>query len=179
MAKERLGEIFVKAGLIDEHKLKTALEENLKKPKEYIGDTLLRLKFVTERDVARALSVQLSVPYIDLTTAVVEPNAIKCIPLKHAKKSLVFPVCLEKGYLILAMKDPLDLDAINMANFASGYNIKPYIATETDIKYAIKQYYLQEETVDDILKNVARVEGIEFIKDEAPDEKTILDLKRE
>jgi type IV pilus assembly protein PilB len=179
MAEERLGEIFVKAGLIDEHKLKIALEENHKNPKEYIGDTLLRLKFVTERDVARALSFQLSVPYIDLTTAVVEPNAIKLIPLKHAKKSLVFPVCLEKGYLILAMKDPLDLNTINMANFASGYNIKPYIAIETDIKYAIKQHYSQGETVDDILKNVTTVDGIEFLKDETPDEKTILDLKKE
>lgn len=179
MAKERLGEIFVKAGLIDEHKLKIVLEENLKKPKESIGDTLLRLKFVTERDVARALSFQLSVPYIDLTTAVVELNAVKWIPLKHAKKSLVFPVCIEKGYLILAMKDPLDLDAINMANFASGYNIKPYIATETDIKYAIKQYYSQEENIDDILENVERIGGIEFIRDEIPDEKTALDLKKE
>ena len=179
MAKERLGEIFVKSGLIDEHKLKIALEENLKKPKEYIGDTLLRLKFITEKDVARALSFQLSVPYIDLTTAVVEPNAIKSIPLKHAQKSLVFPVCIENGYLILAMKDPLDLDAINMANFASGYNIKPYITTEADIRYAIKQYYFKEENIDDILKNVDRIEGIEFIRDEIPDEKTILDLKKE
>lgn len=179
MAKEQLGKFFIKAGLIDGDELKIVLEEKQKNPKERIGNTFLRLNFITERDLARALSCQLNIPYIDLTIAVVEPNAIKRIPLKLAKRSLIFPVSIENRYLILAMKDPLDLDAISMANFASGYKIKPYIAAGTDIENAIKQYYPQGETVDDIIKNVAQIEGIEFIMDETLDEKTALDLKKE
>jgi type IV pilus assembly protein PilB len=112
MKKERIGQIFVKAGLLTEEELKGVLEENRKTPEEKLGETLVRLNFASDTEVARALSFKLGIPYIDLNTVVVDPYAIRRIPLKLAMQKQILPVYLEKNGLILAMNDPQDFEAL-------------------------------------------------------------------
>jgi len=176
-AKEKIGEIFVKAGLINQQMLKMALEENKRNPKELLGETLVRLYMATEEEVARAIAYQQGIPYIDLTCTPVEPIAIELIPLKLAMEHQILPVRIENRDLILAMKNPLDIAAIDLARFASGLNIRPHIAAAGDIKNAIHRYYSAEESINQIIQNVAQQEGIEFIREEPLREEDVLELK--
>ncbi len=175
--KEKIGRIFIKVGLIDEEKLQIALEENKKNPRELIGETLVRLNFVSERDIAKALSYQNNVPYLDLTSTVIEPIAIELIPLKLAKEYQILPVRIENKELILAMKNPRDIEAMDMARFTSGLNIRPVVAAASEIKEAINRHYSAGESINQIIQNVAQIEGIEFIQAETAEEENILELK--
>ncbi|HWP47857.1 MAG TPA: ATPase, T2SS/T4P/T4SS family [Candidatus Limnocylindrales bacterium] len=176
-AKEKIGRIFIKVGLIDEEKLQIALEENKKNPRELIGETLVRLNFVSEQDIAKALSYQNNVPYLDLASTVIEPMAIELIPLKLAREYQILPVRIENRELILAMKNPRDIEAIDMARFTSGLNIRPVVAAAGEIKEAINRHYSAGESINQIIQNVAQIEGIEFIRAEMVEEENILELK--
>ena len=48
---------------------------------------------------------------------------------------------------MLAMSDPLDIEAIDEIRFITGLNIRPSLALESEIKDAIKKYYDGEEVV--------------------------------
>jgi hypothetical protein len=63
MKREKLGEIFVKAGIISQGQLVRVIAENRRHPEEKLGQTLVRLKLASDTDIARALSLQLNIPY--------------------------------------------------------------------------------------------------------------------
>jgi type IV pilus assembly protein PilB len=137
----KLGQLFIDAGLISQQDLQVALEENARHPNEKLGQTLVRLNYVNDQELAQALSFQLGIPYIDLKETPAESESIKLIPLKFAKKYRIMPVAVEHKTLILAMEDPFDFEAIEMAAFSSGCEIHPHIAGGKDIEEAIELYY--------------------------------------
>jgi hypothetical protein len=62
-------------------------------------------------------------------------------------KKVHLPVRKEAGGLLVAMSDPLDIDVIDAIRFATGFQIKPALALESEIKDAIRKYYDHEEVV--------------------------------
>ena len=72
MRKEpRLGEILVQAGVIDEFQLSAALEEH-RRCGHRLGITLVRLGFLEENDLVRALAAQLQLPIVKLDGSIYE-----------------------------------------------------------------------------------------------------------
>jgi len=130
MNRERIGKIFFKAGLISRDALAHVLEENRTHPQEKLGQTLVRLHLASDAEVARALSLQFDIPYIDLNMVVVDPYAVKKIPLNVAMKHHILPIYIEKNNLILAMEDPQDFEAIEAARFASSLNLRPHMKVD-------------------------------------------------
>jgi hypothetical protein len=58
-----------------------------------------------------------------------------------AKKYHVVPVRKDAGALVLAMSDPLDMQAVDEIRFITGLTIKPSLAMMSEIDDAIKKYY--------------------------------------
>lgn len=180
MKREKIGEIFVKAELISHDDLDHVLAENRAFPDEKLGQTLVRLNLGSETDVARALSFQLDIPYIDLSTVIVDPRAIKQIPLELAIQEHILPVYIEKNDLVLAMEEPQDFDTIEKARFTSGLNIRPHVAAASDIVAAIKRYYSIEESIGAITQNITPGEDVELLLDHLKlSEQQIQDLKKQ
>ena len=65
MARKRLGEFLLEAGLIDEATLRVALTEQ-RRFGGHLGRVLVDMKKVNEDDLVGALSKQLAVPVIEL-----------------------------------------------------------------------------------------------------------------
>jgi len=180
MNRERIGEIFFKAGLISRDALAHVLEENRTHPQEKLGQTLVRLNLASDAEIARALSLQLDIPYIDLNIVVIDPYAVKQISLDLAMKHHILPMYIEKNNLILAMEDPQDFEAIETARFASGLNIRPHVAALSEIVAGIKRYYSIDESVGAIIQNVTPDKDLEFLLEHVkPGEQQIQDLKKE
>lgn len=164
MNREKIGTVFVKAGLISSDQLTFALGENqAHKPREKLGQTLVRLKMASDGEVARALSMQLGFPYIDLNAIIVDPYAVQKVPPEVAMKHRMLPIYIEKNNLVLAVEDPHDFDAVEAARFASGLNVVPHVAAFGDIVAGIKRYYdtdesnrtrIQETTPDDDIQRL-------------------------
>ena len=140
MSAARLGELLVRAKLIDESQLKQALEEQGKSGGR-LGYNLAKLDILSEGDVVAFLSKQYGVPSINLAEFDIDPNVIKLIPGKTAKKYQLVPVSRTGGTLTLAMADPTNVFALDDIKFMTGYNVEPVVASETAIEDAIMKYY--------------------------------------
>jgi type IV pilus assembly protein PilB len=138
--KKRLGEILIAEGVIDDLQLARALGDQ-KQWGGKLGEILLRMKLVTEEDLAYALQANLRVKWLSLKEVRIPEAIIKLVPEDLAKKFMVVPVALKKTALYIATTDPTDLMAIDTISFNIGMMVKPVIATQSDIKWALARYY--------------------------------------
>jgi type IV pilus assembly protein PilB len=153
----KLGELLLREKLIDSEKLRQAIDYQ-KKNNLPVSSALVALGFLTEEEIAQALSRQLGYPYIDLDQFEVFPEVISLIPADAAKKNLVMPIHKIKSFLTLAMVDPTDLEVIEDIRFRTGLSVQPVISTETGVSNAINRYY----GTSDALKVKKLIEDIEL-----------------
>jgi type IV pilus assembly protein PilB len=138
--KKRLGEILIEEGVISDLQLTQALGDQ-KQWGGKIGEILLRLGSMTEEDLAFALQARLKVKWLSLKEMRISDAIIKLVPEETAKQLNVVPVGIKKTTLFIAMTDPTDLKTLDTLSFNLGSTVKPVIATQSDIKWAIAKYY--------------------------------------
>ena len=114
-----LGELLLREKILSVDQLKSALEFQ-KKNSLPVGTSVVQLGFLTEEDIAQALSRQLGYPYIDLDQFEVYAEVITLIPVDVAKKYMVMPIHRIRNFLTLAMVDPTDLEIIEDVRFRTG-----------------------------------------------------------
>ncbi len=163
-ARKRLGELLVETGLLSEESLTRALSEQ-RTMRRKLGEVIVSLGMATEEEVAQALSLQLGIPLVDLANTAVEPQAIELIPEKVARKHLILPIQIEDRDLHIAMADPLSFEAFEDVRFASGYAIKPAVATRSDILWAIDQHYHLGSSLTTIVKDIAEERLVEVVQE--------------
>lgn len=136
----KIGELLITEGLVDESQLKKALEEQ-KKTKDSLGTILVKLGFVSETDLTNALGKQLGVASVDLSHFEIDAKVLSVIPEDIARKYKVIPLH-RMGYTItLAMANPTNVLAIDDIKFRTGYNVEAVVSAETSIMRAIDKYY--------------------------------------
>ncbi len=136
----RLGELLTKATLITQDQLKEALKVQ-KETGGKLGETLIKLNFVSEEDITECLSQQFGVPSINLAHFEIDQNVIKLISADVARKYNILPVNKTGATLTIAMADPTNVFAMDDIKFMTGYNVEPVVASELGIKAAIDNYY--------------------------------------
>jgi len=136
----RLGELLTKASLISQDQLKDALKAQ-KETGGKLGETLIKLGFVSEEDITECLSQQFGVPSINLAHFEIDSTVIKLIPAEVARKYNILPVNKTGATITIAMADPTNVFAMDDIKFMTGYNVEPVVASELGIKAAIDNYY--------------------------------------
>ncbi|HEV2720268.1 MAG TPA: type IV-A pilus assembly ATPase PilB [Thermoanaerobaculia bacterium] len=136
----RLGELLTKATLITQDQLKEALKAQ-KETGGKLGETLIKLGFVSEEDITECLSQQFGVPSINLQHFEIDEGVIKLIPADVARKYNILPVNKTGATITIAMADPTNVFAMDDIKFMTGYNVEPVVASELGIKAAIDNYY--------------------------------------
>jgi len=173
----KLGEILLKENLITPEQLKQALEHQ-KTNGGRLGNSLVRLGFLSDDEVTAVLSRQYGVPSINLAYFEVDPSVIKLIPMETAMKYQVLPLSRVGSSLTLAMVDPTNVFAMDDIKFMTGFNIEPVVASETAITDAIKKHYgsiedqERKKELEDIVSFIdeGQTETVEL---EATDEDTL------
>ena len=155
-----LGELLLREKIISADQLKSALDFQ-KKNSLPLGTSLVSLGFISEEEIAQALSRQVGYPYIDLDQFEVYPEVINLIPADVSKKHMVMPIHRIRSFLTLAMVDPTDLEVIEDIRFRTGLSIQPVIASESGVMNAINKYY----GTADALRVKKMVEDIELASD--------------
>ncbi len=143
---KKLGELLKEAGLIDDFQLESALAHQ-RNWGGRLGAILVDMQFVTEENVAKVIAEKLHIPYANLFEPEIPEASLKLIKQDIAKKYTVMPVKKEAGAVIVAMSDPLDIRVIDELRFITGFNIKPALALESEIKDAIRKYYDHQDVV--------------------------------
>jgi type IV pilus assembly protein PilB len=138
--RKKIGECLIQAGLISEDDLESALVEH-KRTGERLGVVLVRMNFATEKQIAKALAMQLGFPYVSLAENPPDPSAVILIPKEVSLKRVCIAVSLEKNLLTVAMSDPLLFSLVQDLEFQTGYRIKQVVSTRGDILEAIQIGY--------------------------------------
>jgi type IV pilus assembly protein PilB len=167
-----LGELLIQEKLLDAEQLRSAVDFH-RKNDVGIGSAIVSLGYLSEEEMAQALSRQLGYPYINLDQFEVYPDVISLIPVEIAKKYLIMPIHRIRSFLTLAMVDPTDLDIIEDVRFRTGLSIQPVIASESGIMNAISKYYGSSDAlrVKQIVDEIEQAEdtSVNIIEEEEED----------
>ena len=138
---KRLGELLVEGGLITPAQLQSAITHQ-KIVRGRLGSNLVALGYVTEEVLVDFLSRQTGVPRMDVRSLEVPPPVLRLVPHRLADQFTILPVAVRDARtLVLAMADPLDLNAIDSARFASGHQIEPVVSCHSSLRRAIGEHY--------------------------------------
>ncbi|MBI3130484.1 MAG: hypothetical protein HYZ13_03920 [Acidobacteria bacterium] len=138
---KRLGEMLVDSGLITPGQLQSAITHQ-KIAKGRLGSNLVALGFISEEILMDFLAQQTGTPRVDIRSVTPPAQLLRLIPQRMAEQFTMLPVSFkEPKSLVLAMSDPLDLNALDSARFASGMNVEPVVASHSALRQMIPQLY--------------------------------------
>lgn len=141
MAEQDLrGQILLQAGLINNMQLDKALEEQ-KKTGERIGQCLIRLNFIKEKDMMLALEEQFGISWQKITEQDVQRKAVDLVPENLVFTYEFMPLKDEKGILTIALADPLSYESIDDIKLVIERELEFVLATEEEIKILIEKFY--------------------------------------
>lgn len=144
--KRKLGEILTELGVISEHQLQAALEHQKRyKDKIKLGASLVSMGFVNEKKLTEVLSRYLNIPMVNLGLETITPDILHLVAVDVAERFQIMPFKVfeenRKKILGLAMADPTNLEPIDVIQFSTSLNIRPFVAAPSDIDRAIQHYY--------------------------------------
>lgn len=142
MANDRplIGEILLKRKAITKEQLEHALESQ-KKDNGFVGEILVKLGYVEERDIVVALVVQCGLPYIAVGKYDIDPAIIKIIPKETAKQERIIALDKIGDVLSVVMTNPLSDDRKIKLEALTKCRIATFISTKAEIEEAIARNY--------------------------------------
>lgn len=145
--KRRLGDILVASGKITVDQLQEALSMQKALGKK-LGQVLVETEVLTEYDILDAIEEQTGIKKIDLNNIELDEKALNLVTEKLCIRYMLIPFGFtDNNKIKLAMVDPLNLFAIDDVNIATGFDVKPYIALESEIKKFIGRSYSNVEVL--------------------------------
>lgn len=157
--RQRIGEILIARGQLNDDQLRIALQKQ-KNDNKPLGEQLLDLHFITEKDMREAVSEAAGYKSMDLAGSVANAAALRLIPKPVAIKHTLFPVSFdpEDGNLVIVASNPDDIlarDAISpfLVKSGGGQRIIPTwrIAPSAEVLAAINKFYDHELSIEGIL----------------------------
>jgi type IV pilus assembly protein PilB len=168
VVQDRLGDLFVREGLISQAQLDEALKE-AQQTKTRIGFALVKMGFVAENQLTRALAKQFRVPAVDLEKVKIEEKILRLVPEEVAMKHRVLPLRKVGRTLTVAMANPTDMGAIDNLKFITRYEIEPVVVGEYTLQKHLEDYYgLGETKMQEMLGDLLD-EEVEVLEDQEED----------
>ncbi len=155
--RERLGEVLVRSGVITEEQLAAALERQAVTGGK-LGEVLVLEEFADAEKIARSLAEQKGLDYINLLTYQVDRDAASYLPERVARRLQAIPVGFVDDEVLLAMADPLDIEAIDDVRLRTGRQVVPVVTTPAQIDYAIDKYVTAADAFEDLTEIVTAQE---------------------
>jgi len=140
----KLGQMLVAAGAIEPAQLTKALEEQ-KRNGGLLGVALVRLGFVDERAIVRALAGQLNLPVVQLEGKQISPEVLELVPVDLVEKHRCLPLLVngdgDSRVLYLGMEDPSDPDVVAEICTLVGMNVQAVLVAPADLNDGIFRHY--------------------------------------
>jgi type IV pilus assembly protein PilB len=136
-------ELLVKIQIIDERQHDAVMSRSKSTTGGHVVQQIAEMGYATEGTVARAISVELGLPRIDLSMTPPEPAALSLLDARTCADRFVLPVALrENGELLwLAMADPTDQEAIGVVRRKTQKRVRPAVAGPTEILRSVRTLY--------------------------------------
>jgi len=136
----KLGELLLRNKLISKEQLDKALHVQ-KTSGNKLGYDLVKLRYVTDEDIAQCLSKQFGIPAINLSHFEIDQAVLDLVPVEVCRKYDLIPVNRTGAVLSVAMADPTNIRAMDEINFICGYQVEPVVASDFAIRESVDKYY--------------------------------------
>lgn len=113
-------------------------------------EVLLERGFATVEQMVLAKSKAYGIPFISLVGKGLPADVLSYVPEQLAKKYVVLPFEFDKGSgtLSVAMKNPLDLETVDLIEKKSGVKVKSFFAVPSELIEEIEVQYGQSLSSD-------------------------------
>lgn len=155
--RDRLGEVLLRSGALTQETLDRALEIQLAEGGK-LGEVLTRNDILDAEAIARALAEQKGLEYVSLATYPVDRDAASYLSERVARRIQAVPIGFREGDVVLAMADPLDIEAMDDVRLRTGRQVIPVVTTPAQIEYAIDKYVTSADAFEDLTDTAAQQE---------------------
>lgn len=166
-----LGKMLLMNGLITVDQLEYALKIQKQKGKK-LGDTLVDLGYIQEKDLMKILSTRLKVPFVEIDKIEVKQEACNLLTQDYCLKHTVMPVDLTDKGIVVATTDPMNFFLADDIRLKTNKNVRFVMATQEDIESHIPEYYSNEqaneaqEIVNEEFTDMAELEEIQGLEEQ-------------
>lgn len=135
-----LGNLLLTRGFLVEAELQYALtrQGNSGEP---IGQILVDLGLITDRDLVELLAEQLRMDVVDLRRVDFDPAIVFRLPEQTARRLAALPLRRVDGQIDVAIVDPTDDDGVGELTALLVEPLRLFLATRADIDAAIARFY--------------------------------------
>jgi len=166
ISKKKIGDLLLEKGYLTRDQLEQGLDEQAFSGKR-LGEILVDMGLITEEQLLETVSERLNIPKLSLVTMIIAPEVITKIPVEIARRFTLIPIFELGKTLTVAMADPLNVIALDEIKYRTGLNIKRAIATASEIKASIDEFYSVADSFNQIMgseindENSKKIEKIE------------------
>ncbi len=140
-----LKELLQQIGDVPKEKLSEALLEAQQTGK-FIGEVLEEKGLISNDAVLSLLIKQCKIPLVSLLSYSIDREIIKIIPPDICEKYKILPIDKMGNTITLAMVNPMDKEAIEVAKkFCNGYQIRPILCSYKEFDRVKKRYFSSTE----------------------------------
>lgn len=153
---KRIGDVLIEEGYITPQQLEQALLEG-RATGAPLGVVLLKLDFIDEIHLGKALAKLHGLQYIDTTTIQLQPDVMSLIPKDFIKRHMVLPLRVDVAHkrLEVIMARPDNLHVLDEIALLTGYRPIPRVSTHTEMLGLLDKFYGTHTSSDQVLARLA------------------------
>ncbi|MEA2094075.1 MAG: ATPase, T2SS/T4P/T4SS family, partial [Pseudomonadota bacterium] len=174
--KKGLCDYLIESGKLSPANAERALRlqggQDLREP---IGAILVKLGYVTERNVAECLAAQLALPLVEAKNFPEELPTAEQISHKFLQDSKTLILAEDDEHLTVVMADPLDTFVTHALKLLTGKEVLPQVGIATEIEQTLAQSHARKndagdssDTGNDSAGFLGDVEHLKELASEAP-----------
>ncbi len=160
--------LLLESKVITEAMVEEARQEN-KRTGLGIVKSLEKLRYVTDKDVAKVRASAAGLPFMNIEDYEVDTGLIQLIPGNLAKKYKVIPLFRIKNNLTIGMVHP-DIEALDEVRRVTRIEtIQPVFVTEQNVQNFLNTHYGTAESIEQIVntidqEKISRVQGEKLLE---------------
>lgn len=159
----RLGELLKSKGFLTDAQLEVAMAQQAITG-DLLGDTLIKLGFVSSIEVAQTLSEQAGIVFLNLEGYALSDDALRLVSREIAERTGFLPLSLEDGTLSIGITNPSNILAIDSATRISGKHPRVFmIDTESFYETLERAYYFLGNPLHKRIEGaISEIKAMEF-----------------
>lgn len=164
--KMRLGDLLVHEHIVTNEQLMQALNSQ-KSTGRKLGDTLIELGYIGERQLLEFLAQQLGVPFLDISQKRIPSEVASLLPEVHARRLRALIIEDQGDAVVIGMSDPADLGGLDQ--------LEQMLAPK-QLKLAVVMESQLFEAFDGLYRKTADIESFASQLEEEYDQTADFDL---
>jgi len=155
---EKIGTLLKTKGILNDKQLQVALIQQ-EITGDLLGDTLIKLGFVTSGELGQMLAEQAGMEFIDLNNYAVEEEALKMISKEIAEKTEFIPLEIKNGRLSIGVINPSNISAVDTVARLTKNQPHVYVIDKDSFRDALERayFFLENPTQKNIGNAVAGI----------------------